>query len=93
MKRTRRARSNGCVRLEDAQRFGRWLLGREPSPPGTTPEIQVQLPRGVPIYITYLTAQPTGNGQIAWVKDEYGWDKPGAQVASTYISPAARAAN
>ena len=88
-----RARSNGCVRLEDAQRFGRWLLGREPSPPGTTPEIQVQLPRGVPIYITYLTAQPTGNGQIAWVKDEYGWDKPGAQVASTYISPAARAAN
>lgn len=88
-----RARSNGCVRLEDAQRFGRWLLGREPSPPGTTPEIQVQLPRGVPIYITYLTAQPTSGGQISWVKDEYGWDQPGAQVASTYISPAARAAN
>ena len=88
-----RARSNGCVRLEDAQRFGRWLLGSEPSPPGTTPEIQVQLPRGVPIYITYLTAQPTGDGRIAWVKDEYGWDQPGAQVASTYISPAARAAN
>ena len=88
-----RARSNGCVRLEDAQRFGRWLLGREPSPPGTTPEIQVQLPRGVPIYITYLTAQPTGTGQIAWVKDEYGWDQPGAQVASTYISPTERAAN
>ena len=88
-----RARSNGCVRLEDAQRFGRWLLGSEPSPPGTTPEIQVQLPRGVPIYITYLTAQPTSDGRIAWVKDEYGWDQPGAQVASTYISPAARAAN
>lgn len=88
-----RARSNGCVRLEDAQRFGRWLLGSEPSPPGTTPEIQVQLPRGVPIYITYLTAQPTGTGQIAWVKDEYGWDQPGAQVASTYISPTERAAN
>ena len=88
-----RARSNGCVRLEDARRFGRWLLGSEPSPPGTTPEIQVQLPRGVPIYITYLTAQPSGTGQIAWVKDEYGWDKPGAQVASTYISPTERAAN
>ncbi|HEX7930982.1 MAG TPA: L,D-transpeptidase family protein [Sphingomicrobium sp.] len=88
-----RARSNGCVRLEDAQRFGRWLLGSEPNPPGTTPEIQVQLPRGVPIYITYLTAQPTSDGKIAWVKDEYGWDQPGAQVASTYISPAARAAN
>ena len=87
------AQSNGCVRLEDAKRFGRWLLGREPQPPGTTPEIQVQLPRGVPIYITYLTAQPTGSGQIAWVRDTYGWDKPGAQVASTYISPVARASD
>jgi murein L,D-transpeptidase YcbB/YkuD len=87
------AQSNGCVRLEDAQRFGRWLLGREPVPPGTTPEIQVQIPRPVPIYITYITAQPTGTGQLTFLKDEYGWDQPGAQVASTYISPVERAAN
>lgn len=85
-----RADSNGCVRVEDAQRFGRWLLGREPVAPGTEAEIPVQMPRGVPIYLTYITAQPT-NGQITFVKDVYGWDKPGAQIASTYVSPVAAA--
>lgn len=85
-----RADSNGCVRVEDAQRFARWLLGREPVAPGTEPEMPVQMPQGVPIYLTYITAQPA-NGQIAWVKDVYGWDKPGAQIASTYVSPVAAA--
>ena len=86
------AQSNGCVRLEDAQRFGRWLLGREPVPPGTTPEIQVQVPRPVPVYITYITAQPKG-GQLTFLKDEYNWDRPGAAQVAEYVSPAARAAN
>ena len=85
-----RADSNGCVRVEDAQRFARWLLGREPVAPGTDPEIPVQMPQGVPIYLTYITAQPT-NGQVTYVKDVYGWDKPGAQIASTYVSPVAAA--
>ena len=85
-----RADSNGCVRVEDAQRFARWLLGREPVAPGTVPEIPVQMPAGVPIYLTYITAQPS-NGQIAWTKDVYGWDKPGAQIASSYVSPVAAA--
>ena len=84
------AQSNGCVRLEDAPRFARWLLGREPVAPGTDPEIPVQMPRGVPIYLTYITAQPAG-GQITYAKDVYGWDKPGAQIASTYVSPVAAA--
>ena len=30
--------SNGCVRVEDAKRLGRWLLGQDPVSPGTTPE-------------------------------------------------------
>jgi murein L,D-transpeptidase YcbB/YkuD len=85
-----RADSNGCVRVEDARRFARWLLGREPVAPGTEPEIPVQMPRGVPIYLTYITAQPE-SGQIAYVKDVYGWDKPGAQIASSYVSPVAAA--
>ncbi len=85
-----RADSNGCVRVEDAQRFARWLLGREPVAPGVEPEIPVQMPQGVPIYLTYITAQPS-NGQIAWSKDVYGWDKPGAQIASSYVSPVAAA--
>jgi L,D-transpeptidase YcbB len=83
-----RAVSNGCVRVEDAKRFARWLLGREPVSPGTEPEMPVQMPQGVPIYLTYITAQPE-NGQIAYAKDVYGWDKPGAQVASSYVSPVA----
>lgn len=70
--------SNGCVRLEDAKRFGRWLLGgQEPVAPGSDPEIQVQLRQPVPIILTYLTAQPTATG-LTFIKDTYGWDRPGA---------------
>ena len=46
--------SNGCVRLEDAPRFARWLLGSEPLTGSAAPEQHVALPRGVPITITYL---------------------------------------
>lgn len=45
--------SNGCVRLEDADRLARWLLGTEP-PAASQPEQHVALPRGVPLIITYL---------------------------------------
>lgn len=75
--------SNGCVRLEDARRFGRWLLGREPIAPGPESELQVQLPRGVPIYLTYLTAQPEG-GKLNFVADIYDLDpQSGTKVASS----------
>ena len=53
-----RALSNGCIRLEDAKRLGRWLLGREPVAPTAAAEQHVSLPQGVPVYVTYLTAQP-----------------------------------
>jgi murein L,D-transpeptidase YcbB/YkuD len=78
-----RALSNGCVRVEDAKRLGRFLLGREPVAPGSEPEIQVQIPRGVPIYLTYLTVQPK-DGKLTYLKDVYGWDRLGAsqQVAA-----------
>jgi murein L,D-transpeptidase YcbB/YkuD len=82
-----RAQSNGCIRLEDATRFGRWLLGgRDPTPPGPDPEIQVQLQQPVPIYVTYITAQPTPEG-LTFLKDEYGWDQPGAaQMAAAEMA-------
>ncbi|HEU5286604.1 MAG TPA: L,D-transpeptidase family protein [Sphingomicrobium sp.] len=55
-----RAISNGCVRLEDAPKLARWLLGRDPSAivASSEPEQHVPLPRAVPIYITYLDRQP-----------------------------------
>ncbi len=71
-----RTLSNGCVRLEDARRFGKWLLKREPVAPSATPEQFVQLPVGVPVYITYLTATES-NGKIAFLNDIYGWDAGG----------------
>ena len=46
--------SNGCVRLEDAPRLARWMLGRDPQVSSDEPEQYVALPRGVPIVITYL---------------------------------------
>ncbi len=74
--RSQRALSNGCVRLEDARRFARWLLKREPVPPTAAPEQFVQLPVGVPVYITYLTASES-SGKIAYLDDLYGWDAGG----------------
>jgi murein L,D-transpeptidase YcbB/YkuD len=58
-----RALSNGCVRLEDAPRLARWLLGRDPSAlDADIPEQHVALPRAMPIYITYLNG---GASQVA----------------------------
>lgn len=64
--------SNGCVRLEDADRLGRWLLGK-PLPKIASPEQRVDLPTLVPVYITYLTAFPGQTG-IAFRSDVYGRD-------------------
>ena len=72
-----RALSNGCIRLEDAKRLGRWLMGREPVAPSTEAEQHVQLAQGIPVFVTYLTAQPH-LGETALVRDVYGWDVPGA---------------
>jgi len=46
--------SNGCVRLEDAPRFARWLLGRDAQASSDSPEQFLPLPGAVPIQITYL---------------------------------------
>ena len=69
--------SNGCVRLEDAPRFGRWLLGHDPVAPSSDPETPVQLGQGVPIVLTYLTAE-VQDAHVTYLPDLYGWDKAGA---------------
>lgn len=65
--------SLGCVRLEDARRLGRWLLGAEPVPPSDQPELAVRLPKPVPVYITYVTASAV-DGRLAFAHDVYGLD-------------------
>lgn len=74
--------SNGCVRVEDAKRLGRWLLGSEPVAPGSEAETRVQLPKGTPIYLTYITAQ-IRNGKLGYLPDVYGWDRSAPQFAAT----------
>jgi L,D-transpeptidase YcbB len=74
-----RLESNGCVRLEDAPRFARWLFnGHPPSPKGARPEQKVDLPTLVPLYITYLTAVPSGTS-IVYFQDFYGKDRAQAR--------------
>jgi L,D-transpeptidase YcbB len=73
--------SNGCVRVEDAKRLGRWLLGHDPVSPGSTPELRVQLPQPTAIYLTYITAQ-VRDGKLTYLPDLYGWDRQAPQFAS-----------
>jgi len=65
--------SHGCIRLEDAERLGSWLMGRDPRASTHDPEQNVLLPVPVPIYVTYLTAQ-VNNGQLSFIDDIYGRD-------------------
>jgi len=65
--------SHGCIRLQDAEKLARWMLGRDPQPDSSAPEQNVPLPTPVPIYVTYLTAQ-AHDGQLSYVDDVYGRD-------------------
>jgi murein L,D-transpeptidase YcbB/YkuD len=64
--------SNGCVRLEDYRRFATWVFGNVPQAASGV-EQTVNLPRPVPVYMTYLTVAATSNGVI-FRPDPYGFD-------------------
>ena len=76
MQKTSRFFSSGCVRLEDADQLGQWLFGRPLVAQSDTPEQHVPLPEPVPVYLTYLTAQPDGQGGVRFLDDVYGRDEP-----------------
>ncbi|MFL6830494.1 MAG: L,D-transpeptidase family protein [Sphingomicrobium sp.] len=67
--------SNGCIRLEHADRLARWILGREPAAPAEGPEQHVKLDQGVPVYVSYLTAS-VEDGRLTFAEDVYGLDAP-----------------
>jgi murein L,D-transpeptidase YcbB/YkuD len=66
--------SNGCVRVEDYKRFASWLFNGY-VPKGSNPKVEeeVNLPEPVPVYMTYLTVQPTASG-VQFLADPYGKD-------------------
>jgi len=65
--------SNGCIRLEDAQRLGRWLTGGAVVATSAEPEQHLALPLPTPVFVTYLTAHAE-NGQLSFVDDVYDRD-------------------
>lgn len=70
--------SNGCVRLEDASRLGRWLFNQPLKPDSSAPEQHVPVPDPVPVYLMYFTASPDG-GNVKYVADVYHRDRPALQ--------------
>ena len=75
MKLADRQLSSGCVRLEDANRMHRWLLGKPLPKKGRKAEAEQLVPLGepVPIYITYMTVQPRAD-ELTFYSDPYGRD-------------------
>lgn len=66
--------SLGCVRVEHPQQLAAWLLGHEPEAPSDDSEQNVRIgDKGVPIYISYLTARPDGD-KLAFADDVYKLD-------------------
>jgi murein L,D-transpeptidase YcbB/YkuD len=66
--------SNGCVRLEDYKRVAKFLFNGS-IPQGDNPKVEkeVDLPTPIPVYMTYLTVQPTADG-VQFMEDHYGRD-------------------
>jgi murein L,D-transpeptidase YcbB/YkuD len=65
--------SNGCVRVEDAQRLAAWLFGAMPRVADPRVETRVDMREPVPVFLTYLTATSTTDG-ILFRPDPYDRD-------------------
>ncbi len=85
--RAKRNLSLGCIRVEHPERLAQWLLGREPVASGTDAEELVQIDKGVPIYVSSLTARADGD-KLVFAEDLYGLDKPGAKSATKVAAAA-----
>ena len=82
--------SNGCVRLEDYKRLAKFLFDGV-VPQGKNPKVEdeVDLPKPIPVYMTYLTAQPTADG-IQFMPDHYGRDEHLMERFGTQLMAAVR---
>ncbi len=82
--------SNGCVRVEDYKRLAAWLFDG-PVPRGKDPKVEqeVDLPQPVPVYMTYLTVQPSADG-VQFLPDHYGRDEHLMERFGTQLMAAVR---
>lgn len=91
-----RLASHGCVRLEKPEQLADLLLKGDPT---WTPEaivaqvqkgetVRARLPKPVAVYLLYWTAFASGNGQMNFRDDPYGWD---AALAAKIEARSARA--
>lgn len=71
--RNQRTLSHGCIRLEDAQRLARRLIGPEADHPPAGDDARLDLPRPVPVYVVYFTLVPEVGG-LERRRDIYGRD-------------------
>jgi len=82
--------SNGCVRVEDYKRLAKFLFdGSIPTGKNPKVEYEVDLPRPVPVYMTYLTVEPTADG-VQFLEDHYGRDAHLMERYSSQLMAAVR---
>ena len=78
-KKDKRAFSHGCVRLADPRAMAAAVLGTNVSNVASRlaggRNKKQQLPREVPVYVSYFTAWPDANGKVQFYSDMYGRDK------------------
>jgi L,D-transpeptidase YcbB len=67
--------SNGCIRLEEVETLGKWLLGKSIKASSKVPEQIVAMPISVPVYLTYFSVMETKQGEVVFLQDVYGRDQ------------------
>lgn len=93
-----RAFSSGCIRLEEAMTLARRLLHDQvPDPEDTIvhllddgAEHVVQLKRPIPLYLLYRTAWVDDAGVLQWRDDVYGRDPPVLEALDRPVGGTAR---
>jgi murein L,D-transpeptidase YcbB/YkuD len=93
--------SHGCIRVSEPVALAAFLL--RDAPGWSTERIQeamtngpddvrVDLPRPVPVFITYATAEATAEGEVHFYSDVYGLDQElDALLRRGYPYPTAKA--
>lgn len=86
-----RFESSGCVRVHNVEQLVAWILRDAPgwsyqrivSMKQTGEQLDVKVPKPVPIYLAYITGWGTPDGQVHFGRDIYGMDGA-STTASAY---------